>query len=124
MAQPQLELLVLRTEHMNNSLDFYRALGFELTMEQHGSGPVHYSCQLGKVVMEIYPGKPGVAPDRRTSGSTMVGFQVASLDESLKVLEAAGALVLTPAETNSWGRRAVVQDPDGRAIILNEAIQG
>jgi catechol 2,3-dioxygenase-like lactoylglutathione lyase family enzyme len=91
MSQPSLGLLVLRVSDMPASLAFYRALGLEFVEEQHGTGPVHYSCQLNGTVIELFPGKPGTAPDRRDAGATMIGFQVSDLDHVLENLNAVGS---------------------------------
>lgn len=115
-----LNLIVIRAADIDKSRTFYETLGLEFVQEQHGTGPVHYSCQMGMLVIEIYPGKPGIAPERRNAGATMIGFQVENIDNVLATLHALGAVVLTPIQNSEWGKRAVVQDPDGRAIELNQ----
>lgn len=119
MTNLSLNLIVFRTAEVNASLAFYTTIGLKFVQEQHGTGPVHYSCEVGNVVIEIYPGKPGSAPDRKVAGATLVGFQVTNLDEILKTLKQNGVEVLTPLQDSLW-RRVVVQDPDGRAIELTE----
>lgn len=99
----------------------YRALGFIFTEEQHGSGPIHHSCDLGGTILEIYPGTEGGAPDRRASGATALGFRVISLDATLLSLQQLGTSVLTQSKDSPWGRRAVVADPDGRAIEISQS---
>jgi lactoylglutathione lyase len=120
MPVTTLTLLVLRTSDLERSLRFYRALGLILIEEQHGNGPRHFACQLGDLVLELYPAKAGSAPDRLTAGATMIGFQVASLAQTLPALAELGAVVLTAPSPTSSTPRAVVQDPDGRAIELRE----
>ena len=104
-------------------LRFYRAAGLEFIEEQHGAGPVHYSSDLSGTILEIYPGADGVAPDRKAGGATMIGFYVKSLDATLTALEALQAEVVSGAKEGPWGKRAVVLDPDGRAIDLTEPKQ-
>lgn len=120
MTTPRLGLIVIRAADLEQTARFYRALDLEFVEEQHGNGPLHYACDLNGTVIEIYPGKPGTAPDRRSGGATLLGFQVASLEAMLKAVEVTGAIVLTAPQVSLWGRRAVVQDPDGRAIELTE----
>ena len=67
MVQSSLSLLVLRTEDLERSVRFYRTLGLRFAEEQHGNGPVHYACELGETVLELYPAKPGSAPDRQAA---------------------------------------------------------
>ncbi|MEO8612695.1 MAG: VOC family protein [Chloroflexota bacterium] len=121
MAEITLGLLVLRASDLEKSLAFYRAIGLTFTQEQHGSGPVHYSCAIGGTVMEIYPGEPGAAPERKSGGATMIGFSIQVLDETLKALSDLGFWPANPPKDSAWGRRVVVTDPDGRAVELNEA---
>ncbi|RYE83338.1 MAG: VOC family protein, partial [Myxococcales bacterium] len=64
------------------------------------------------------PGADGHAPDRRAAGATLLGLRVADLDETLARLTHAGARVLTPLQLTPHGPRAVVEDPDGRAVEL------
>jgi len=104
-------------------LRFYRAIGLEFVEEQHGTGPVHYSCGLSGTVIEIYPGEDGVAPDRKAGGATMIGFAVQSLDATLIALEALKVEMVSGAKEGPWGKGAVLLDPDGRAIDLTEPKQ-
>jgi predicted enzyme related to lactoylglutathione lyase len=120
MSAPSLSLLTLRSSNTETTLSFYRALGFDFVEEQHGTGPRHHSSKAGATVLEIYPGEPGTAPERKSAGATLIGFGVADLDHMLSSLTQLGAPVLTPARQSPWGRRAVVADPDGRAIDLSE----
>ena len=117
-APPSLGLLVLRTADLAAARAFYELLGLTFAEEQHGDGPVHLAGHLGPLVLELYPGADGHAPDRRTAGATLLGLRVADLDETLARLARAGARVLTPLQLTPHGPRAVVEDPDGRAVEL------
>jgi catechol 2,3-dioxygenase-like lactoylglutathione lyase family enzyme len=117
---PTLTLIVLRAADLEATRAFYLALGLPLAEERHGNGPLHYSADLGGTVLEIYPGRPGSAPDRGSGGATLHGFRVASLGAALAALEALGAPVVTPPRPSPWDLRAVVLDPDGRAVELSE----
>jgi predicted enzyme related to lactoylglutathione lyase len=117
---PALALMVLRTSKMEASLAFYRALGFSLVEEKHGSGPVHYSTQVGSTVMEIFPGEPAEPLGRKAGGATMLGFAVASVDEAVAAAQNLNAQIVTAPTDSPWGRRAVVVEPDCRGIELSE----
>lgn len=100
---------------------FYNALGVALEHEDHGEGPVHHAAELGPVHFAIYPaGQPGRAGEHRSGGSSFAGFYVESLDEAASALAAAGAPVLAGHEVMPWGCRIIVQDPDGRAVEVNQ----
>jgi len=120
MSKARLNLLVLRSKNVAAALEFYRAVGLAFVEEQHGSGPIHYSCELGGMVVEIYPGSDGAAPDRKVGGATTMGFSIKALDSTMATLEALKVEVVSGAKEGPWGRRAVVLDPDGRAIDLTE----
>jgi len=113
-----LSLVVLRARDLEQTLAFYRALGLSFVREQHGSGPVHYSSQLGPTVLEIYPGKAETEPDRRAPGATMIGLAVDGFDDALAAARARGSKILSEPKGNGIPRRAVVEDPDGRALEL------
>ncbi len=56
----------------------------------------------------------------RTKGSTFVGFYVESLDDTAASLRALGAKILVDHEVREWGCRFIAQDPDGRAVEINQ----
>jgi predicted enzyme related to lactoylglutathione lyase len=124
LIEPSLGLIVLRAADLGTTLRFYETIGLSFIQEQHGSGPVHYSCELGGTVVEIYPGQMGKAPDRKTGGAVMLGFRVGSLNSVVDAIKGIGGLILTNPQSSPWGKRAVVEDPDGRAVELNEPNSG
>jgi lactoylglutathione lyase len=119
MLTPSVSLIVLRAADLDRTLLFYKTFGLEFVHEQHGNDPVHYSCELGDTVIEIYPGKPGSAPDRKAAGATMIGLRVENIDQIVHALESGGTVILSAPQDGPWGRRAVIQDPDGRAVELS-----
>jgi lactoylglutathione lyase len=120
MKNPTISLIVLRTSQMEAALAFYKALGLVFTEESHGTGPIHYSTQTGPSVLEIYPGEPSEPINRKAGGATMLGFSVQSLDDILPVLEKLPSKFISGPKDSAWGRRAVIADPDGRAVELSE----
>ncbi|MEU0840718.1 VOC family protein [Streptomyces sp. NPDC005962] len=94
----RIALLVLYTDHLEESRAFYTGLGLAFVREQHGRGPVHYTATLpGGTVIELYP-----ATARRPVSSVRLGFTVDSR-------------TVTPPLAPG---RHVVEDPDGRAVEL------
>lgn len=112
MKNPTLKLIVLRTNRPEALREFYSRLGFEFVTEQHGRGPQHYSAPLGDGIIEIYP----LSDDAEADVTTRLGFEVVGLAAVLVRLSSESAPKQTP-----WGLRAVVRDPDGRAVELYEA---
>ncbi|HEX9998086.1 MAG TPA: VOC family protein [Abditibacterium sp.] len=117
MNSPVFSLLVLRSSNPDALLPFYNALGLEFQSEQHGSGPIHFSCEIGEVVLEIYPPKKGQT-DAEISGP-MLGFRVDSLEKTLETLRALG-VEIPVIKTADWGRFCNVRDFDGRTVQLSE----
>jgi hypothetical protein len=115
-----LNLLVFRTTDLASARSFYEVFGLRFVEEQHGSGPVHLSCERGGMVLELYPGKPEQAPELLNVGATMLGFSVESVDATLEKLQSLNVAVVTAPKDSPWGKRMVVLDPDGRAVEISE----
>jgi predicted enzyme related to lactoylglutathione lyase len=109
-----LRLLVVKTRRLEEVRAFYQSLGVALAPEQHGQGPLHYAGQIGEAIFEVYPQQG----DEVTDTSTRLGFAVDDLGRVLESLRAAGTPVISQAKATPWGTRAVVRDPDGRAVEL------
>ena len=112
-----LSLIVLRTPNPEALLPFYNALGLEFEREQHGSGPVHFSCEMGEVVLEIYPPKKNQTEAEFTS--PMLGFHVDSLEETLEKLREIG-VDCGGIYTSNTETLCSVRDFDGRRVHLSE----
>jgi hypothetical protein len=108
-----LSLLVIQAKNVEAAKDFYTLLGLEFAAEQHGTGPHHYAATLGPLVLEIYPCKADSprAPLR-------LGFDVPALEGTLNLLRRRGAKIISEPKDSPWGRRAVVEDPDGNRVEL------
>ena len=52
---------LIRTHDIEAAKTFFEAFGLTFVQEQHGSGPVHYACEVGGAVFEIYPARDGAA---------------------------------------------------------------
>jgi lactoylglutathione lyase len=114
--------LVLFSANLERARAFYRAVGLNLDDEDHGGGPVHYAADVGGIHFAIFAAQPssGPAPRLREAASSFPGFYVTSLDDTLAALAALGAPVLTTHQARDWGCRVVVEDPDGRAVEINQ----
>jgi predicted enzyme related to lactoylglutathione lyase len=53
----------------------------------------------------------------------MPGIDVDSVDTAIARVIESGGMILRAAETLDWGRRAVLSDPDGRAVEIVERNQ-
>ena len=109
-----LRLHALKTHQVEAVRAFCAALGVHFAEERHGQGPVHHAGCAGGVVLEIYPLPDGGAADH----STRLGFVVSDLRRVLDAVQAGGAALVSAPQQTPWGHRAVVRDPDGRAVEL------
>ncbi|MSU80018.1 MAG: bleomycin resistance protein [Gemmataceae bacterium] len=110
---PALSLIVLQSSNIEAAKDFYALLGLSFAEEQHGRGPRHYACILGSVVFEIYPRRENAG-----LAATRIGFRVPALDRTVDAIRSRGMRILREATDSPWGRRAVVEDPDGNCVEL------
>ena len=116
------DAIVIHAADLEATVAFYQAIGLPLASESHGEGPEHYACELGGAHFAVYPAKTGGrAPGRRDAGGTLLGLRVADLEGSVDALRKVEARVIVEAESVPWGRRALVEDPDGRVIELNQS---
>jgi lactoylglutathione lyase len=108
----QLTLLVLRCRDLEASRGFYAALGLVLVPEQHGTGPGHYSCQLGTTVLELYPAS-------EPTSSVRLGVAVPDVAKVLEAIRATGGRV--EREPTTEPHTALVRDPDDNPVELSQA---
>jgi lactoylglutathione lyase len=115
MAKVTLSLLVVQTHQLERVRSFYQALGVEMHEEKHGKGPRHYAGFVGNVVFEIYPlPEDGADSDPRCR----LGFAVEHMHTLFTQLKESGTPVISEPSLTPWGLRAIVRDPDGRAVEL------
>ena len=114
--------LVLFSGRIDKAVAFYRTVGLDLDCEEHGDGALHFAVDVGGVHFAILDatGGRGRAPSWRLPGSSFPGFWVPSLADTVSALAAQGAPVLVEHELREWGCRAVLEDPDGRAVEINQ----
>ncbi len=117
MNEPQINLVVLRSEDPARAVAFYSKLGMRFSQHRHGNGPEHFAAELAGGVFELYPLAPGGA----STLGTRIGFRVPSVDSALAALSEYPATIVSPAKDSEWGRRAVIADPDGHRVELVES---
>jgi lactoylglutathione lyase len=120
----KLASLVLFSAHPERTGAFYRAIGLPLEAEDHGDGPRHLAADVAGVHLAVYQADPAQpqpqTPAWRDPGSSFPGFWVPSLEAALAALTDLSAPVLALHQPRPWGCRAIVQDPDGRSVELNQ----
>lgn len=114
MSDVHCNLVVIRSQQLEESARFYSALGLSLSKHRHGTGPEHYASEGSGQTFEIYP----LANDDSPTTGIRIGFAVESVDQVFeRLLDVGGQSVSSPKDS-PWGRRAVVSDPDGHRVEL------
>lgn len=108
--------LVLYAVDVTATAEFYRQLGVEF----HPAGPGRLVADVGGCRFAISPASSGDTARQGGAGTVMPGIDVDSVDTAIGRVIAAGGMILRAAETLDWGRRAVLSDPDGRAVEIVE----
>jgi lactoylglutathione lyase len=106
----RLTSLVIRCSDLERSRAFYELLGLSFTPEQHETGPRHYSTQLERTLLELYPRKGTVEPQR-------FGLAIDELADRLAALLASGAVFVSHDAARG---HALVRDPDGHTLELTQ----
>lgn len=117
MSSVSLNLVVLRVPDIERAASFYSAFGLKFTKHAHGKGPEHYAAELGTSVFELYP----QVSEESSTKHVRIGFQVSDARSVIESLEMIGAKVVSPLRDSEWGLRAVIDDPFGHRIELNQA---
>ena len=113
----KLNLIVLRSADMESLAQFYSAL-FDNTLNKHrhGKGPEHFGTELEDLVFEIY------AQRNKNDDTTSMrfGYLVDSIENTLERINGFAFTVISDPKDSSWGKRMVLDDPDGHRIELTE----
>jgi predicted enzyme related to lactoylglutathione lyase len=98
---------------------FYDAIGIDLQPEQHEDEAIQFAADLDGCHFAVFPAAhAGSAPSACAAGETMPGFLVPAVDKAVETIRALGAPVLQEPDDYPWGRRALVEGPDGRRVEL------
>ncbi len=112
MISLMLNLLVLKTQRLEELKSFYTLLGMKFILEKHGKGPQHYAAVLDNgLVFEIYPHTEQIPPEQKIR----LGFLV---KDTVQITQSLGLLVNHVWENGYL--KATVRDPDGRAVELTQ----
>ncbi len=111
---PTLSRVVLKTHKFEELQDFYECLGFDFEEKQIGKGPLFYSAEAGEAVLEIHPLPEGAKAD----GTTRLGFTVPDVVVCCNAARNSNWRVENKPNTGPGGLRALLRDPDGRAVEL------
>lgn len=112
--------IALYSPNMEKVVKFYSRLGLEFKKGKHDQGPEHYACEFGGLTLEIYPRLSRVSePDRLRAMDYRIILPVENMTESLRSVSRLSKKLVSPRKTD-LGMSALVEDPDGRHVLLIE----
>ena len=111
----KIDAIFISTKNMDKLIEFYRALGVPLKVNDHGRG-LHAEADLGAVHFALQPWKSEEIPKSNISFS----FFVPNLEDYCRELESKGLQFSKPPTPQPFGGViAEIYDPDGNHIFLN-----
>lgn len=114
----KLNLIVLRSKDMESLAGFYSALfEKELTKHSHGRGPEHFGTELDGLIFEVYSKRN---EDDDTT-PTRFGYLVDDIEATRDRINQYPIKVVSAPKESPWGKRMVLDDPEGHRIELTES---
>lgn len=112
----RIKSLVLYTSYLSEVRDFYAAIGFNFIKEQHGKGPEHYAAVSDDgFLLEIYPSNSEANVAR-----IRIGIEVTNVPHIVSNLK---YLYMFNSIRKVTDKEAILRDPDGRTVVLNEKVR-
>ena len=114
-------LVVLYSDKLEEVKEFYELLGLKFQKEKHGKGPEHFACDLGEVVLEIYPAATDMS--KCFNAGTLQPFKlgmILQVDRGLVVDSVCEGKIRAFREGNEpdLSKMVLTQDPEGRRVEL------
>lgn len=109
-----LNLVVIRSADLDRAEKFYSHLGISFERHRHGKGLDHLASTGFGTVFEIYP----LTSSTPSTIGTRIGFSIDAVEKYIDKIPQLGGRVVTPVKDSEWGRRAVIEDPDGHKVEL------
>lgn len=116
MTERQVRQIVLWTENLDDSVQFYNeTLGFPLKFRDGN----HYAAlDCGGVTIAL-----ATESDHPIPGQIIIGIKTEDPDGDAEAVSAAGGVIARQAYDGAHERRAVVYDGDGNGIVFYKTIE-
>lgn len=114
MSDLQIRQLVLSTENLDESIDFYQGLGFTLKFRD---GAHYAALDGGSVTIAL-----ATSLDHPLPGKVVVGIRTDDVDAAAAAIEAAGGAIVKAPYDDAHERRAVVYDNQGNGLVLYQPL--
>jgi lactoylglutathione lyase len=117
----QLDYVIVYVSDMQRSLAFYRdTLG--LTLKFTSPGWTEFVTGTTTIALHVVAGEKAITtPSLPPAGQAQIGFMVDDLEATYEALKAQDVVFSLPPKTqNSGARLAVLHDPDGLGITIQQ----
>ena len=120
----KISAIILLVADAPKLISFYRDV-LELEVKQESEDWIELSTKEGSTVLALYPKrdkkKPSNVKQALDDGrNTLIGFNVSDLDSVCKELEKRGASFFKRPSEESFGKHAIIEDPEGNLISIVE----
>ncbi len=115
MTEPQVRMVVLSTDDIEESIKFYtETLGFSLKFRD---GTHYAALDGGSITLAL-----ATPVDHPIPGQVVVGIKVDDVDAAAKAIEDAGGGIAKAPYNDAHERRAVVYDSQGNGIVFYKSL--
>ena len=120
----KISAIILLVADAPKLISFYRDV-LELEVKQESEDWIELSTKEGSTVLALYPKRDKKKSSNVKQGlgdgrNTLIGFNVSDLDSVCKELEKRGASFFKRASEESFGKHAIIEDPEGNLISIVE----
>ena len=121
MGLRHVDSIILLSHRIDVTVAFYRKIGLPVITEQHGpDDEPHFALDFGDVHFGFIEATPEIGLKRGQGGAVQFGFTIDDVEETYQLALDAGAKAVIASQNLPFGRRAVVEDPDGRPIQFKQ----
>jgi lactoylglutathione lyase len=111
MGEPEVKMIVLSTDNLDESIRFYRdTLGLPVKFRD---GAHFAALDGGPITLAL-----ATAVDHPIHGQVVVGIKTADVDAAARAVEASGGGIVTGPYNDAHERRAVVYDNKGNGLVF------
>ncbi len=120
----KISAIILLVADAPKLIRFYRDV-LELEVKQESEDWIELSTKEGSTVLALYPKRDKEKPANVKQGldsgrNTLIGFNVSDLDSVCKELEKRGVNFFKRPAEESFGKHAIIEDPEGNLISIAE----
>jgi lactoylglutathione lyase len=120
----KISAIILLVADAPKLISFYRDV-LELEVKQESEDWIELSTKEGSTVLALYPKRDKKKPSNVKQGldggrNTLIGFNVSDLDSVCKELEKRGVNFFKRPSEESFGKHAIIEDPEGNLISIAE----